>query len=406
MSKYIYYNNVVVAVIENGKIAFDAEGVEKSGMPSSWRPHIEQHLLNALPEGIRLEVLTAHVSNGAEKPNRSIEFIPWIDELPGKFSVGSSSDPREDGEIKRYIPLPETVQEGAVTSRLSAAWLHPQSSVRVHKKPSFSGYQDKFVAKLTVENGETILSVPKSDERGNVIVKPGNPELPYVAENEFICMKVAQRLGFSVPRVFLFQQPDAASEIERKRKHFLIERFDYSTDKEGNSQKLTVTEIASLMNLSSETKYDTTTEELFQTARNNLNAEGLKTFARMYFLGVLVGNGDMHAKNFSLILDPEDRSYRSSPLYDCLCTSIYGFNDTLILPLGNTNRPKPAEIISFMQSFLSIDEMKDMAESVPNALDAILPLAFDSEVHNIKTAQKRLRCAIVERTRAMLKALT
>jgi hypothetical protein len=125
----------------------------------------------------------------------------------------------------------------------------------------------------------------------------------------------------------------------------------------------------------------------------------------MYFLGILVGNGDMHAKNFSFILDPEDRSYRPSPLYDCLCTSIYGFHDTLVLPLGNTNRPKPAEIITFLRSFLSIDEMKDMAEGIPRALDAVLPLAFDSEEHNVQTARKRLRGAITERTRSMLKAI-
>jgi hypothetical protein len=185
----------------------------------------------------------------------------------------------------------------------------------------------------------------------------------------------------------------------------LIERFDYTTDKEGVSQKLTVTEMASLMNLSSETKYDTTTEELFQTARSSLNSEGIKTFARMYFLGILVGNGDMHAKNFSFILNPEDRRYSPSPIYDCLCTSIYGFHDTLALPLGNTNRPKPLEIIAFLRSFLSIDEMKDMTEGISRALDAVLPFAFDSEEHNVQTARKRLRGAIVERTRSMLKAI-
>jgi hypothetical protein len=367
-------------------------------MPPGWKPHIERHLLNALPEGARLEALASLVSDGAEKTCHPVDLIPRIDELPGRFSVGSRS-----AELKRYVPMPENVP--AVTSRLSAAWLHPRSSVRVNAKPSFSGYQDKFIAKLAVENGEATLSVPSSNERGNVIVKPGNPELPYVAENEFACMETAKLLGFKVPRVFLFRQPDAASEIERKRKHFLIERFDYAPDKDGNYQKLTVAETASLMGLSSETKYGTTTEELFRTARNSLDSDGLKTFARMYFLGILVCNGDMHAKNFSFVLDPEDRSYTPSPLYDCLCTSIYGFNDTLALPLGNSCRPKLSEIIAFMKSLVSPGEMRELAESVPAALDAVLPLAFDAETHSARTAQKRLRNAIIGRSRSMARAL-
>ncbi|MDR2179923.1 MAG: HipA domain-containing protein [Synergistaceae bacterium] len=408
MAKYIYYNDVVVATVEDGKISLDAEGIEKSGMPLSWRPHIRQHLLNALPEGIRLETLAALVSEDGAEILRAADLVPWVDELPGRFSAGNSPTPADTGEIERYVPIPEDVTEGTVTSRLSAAWLHPQSPVRAKRKPSFSGYQDKFVAKLAVENGKPILSAPAPGERGNVIVKPGNPQYPFIAENEFVCMQLAKGLGFHVPRVFLFRQPDAASEIERKRKHFLVERFDYTLnqiDKAGKFKKLAITEMAALMNLTSKTKYDTTTEELFRTAQSSFDSEGLRIFARMYFFGILTGNGDMHAKNFSLVLDPGDRSYRPSPLYDCLCTSVYGFNDMLALPLGNSNRPKPAEVTAFMRSFLSDGEMEKMATGILGALDALLPLAFDSEAPAIQTARKRLRNAIANHTRSILKAI-
>ncbi|MDR3331872.1 MAG: HipA domain-containing protein [Synergistaceae bacterium] len=407
MPEYIFYDKIVVATIKDGKIIFDSAGIEKSGMPSSWKPHIERHLLNALPEGVRfdsLAVLASRNGDGAEV-DRPIELVPWVDDLPGRFSAGNTSVYPDDGGFRHYVPFPELIAEGRVQSRLSAAWLHHQSEIRTKTKPSFSGYQDKFVAKLSVENGQPVLSIPMPNERGNVIVKPGNPDYPYIAENEYTCMKLAQRLGLNVPRIFLFRQPDAASEAERHRQHFLIERFDYAADSEGNPRKLSTTEIASLMDLSSETKYDTTTDELFSTAQSNLGMEDMRIFARMYFLGVLVGNGDMHAKNFSLILDPEDGSYHPAPLYDCVCTSIYGFNDILALSLRGTNRPKFAAIIDFMALFLPVEEMRGMALGVKYNLDSAAELAFDSDNHSMQTARERLKGAITQRTASILKMI-
>jgi serine/threonine-protein kinase HipA len=49
----------------------------------------------------------------------------------------------------------------------------------------------------------------------------------------------------------------------------------------------------------------------------------LEDLLRALTLNVLIGNGDAHAKNFSLLLSPSG-ALRLSPLYDLLCTVHYG----------------------------------------------------------------------------------
>ena len=48
----------------------------------------------------------------------------------------------------------------------------------------------------------------------------------------------------------------------------------------------------------------------------------------------IIGNGDMHLKNWSLIY-PDGQSAVLSPAYDFLCTTVYLTNDELALKLGN-----------------------------------------------------------------------
>jgi hypothetical protein len=113
----------------------------------------------------------------------------------------------------------------------------------------------------------------------------------------------------------------------------------------------------------------------------------------------------MHTKNFSLILNPEDRSYSLAPLYDCLCTSLYGFHDVLALPLNGTNRPKIETAVKFMEAYLSLEEMRDMALGVNRNLEPVLKLAFSADAAKEQTAQKRLQGAITERNLSVLKVI-
>ena len=193
MTSYIYYDGVIVAAIEEGRVTIDPAGVERSGMPLKWVPHIKRLLENSLPEGLRKDTLVRLAARHGTTPSDSLELIPYIADLPGRFSAGDSRKHEKHGEAaRRFYPLPDKLPSVAIESRLLLAFFDPLSEPRVNEKPSFSGYQDKFTAHLTVEGDKLFLSpVDQETERGNVIVKPAHLKYPFIAENEYICMELA-----------------------------------------------------------------------------------------------------------------------------------------------------------------------------------------------------------------------
>src|SRR5262249_10843866 len=66
------------------------------------------------------------------------------------------------------------------------------------------------------------------------------------------------------------------------------------------------------------------------------NPESVEDLLRATTLNLLIGNGDAHAKNFSLIHD-KSGSLRLAPLYDLLSTSIYG-DEKLAMSVDNVQR--------------------------------------------------------------------
>ena len=60
-------------------------------------------------------------------------------------------------------------------------------------------------------------------------------------------------------------------------------------------------------------------------------------FSKRLMFSAIVGNGDMHLKNWSLLY-PDGRTPELSPAYDLLCTTVYIENDGLALRLGSAKR--------------------------------------------------------------------
>gem|GEM_PF-6346042 len=407
MKKYIFYNKILVAAIENGEIVLDPNGIENSEMPSSWKSKVKWLLLNALPEGFRYSDsirCIAHRDSYDYKWGGVIGLINYVDELPGHFAV-RDTPVFCDEPVRRYAPLPDALppvlQRGGaqeVQSRLSPDLFDWQSDARRNMKQSFSGYQDSFVAKLSTEEGRLILSSPSPAERGNAVVKVSNHfSYPFIAENEYACMKLAESLGFNVPRVFLFYQPD----LKQPRFHFVIERFDYAAGKDAEPQKLEICEMAALMGLEAENKYSAGSEEFFEFAQNFLDTTEIKKLARMYFFGILICNGNMHAKNFSILFNKDEKPCLA-PMYDMLNTQMYERRilqnvlnrhtvrmkelrdsdslNMLALPMGKARDSNPSlgGVIKFLESYIDKDEMYQMARGVRENLSAALNSAFQN----------------------------
>jgi len=192
-------------------------------------------------------------------------------------------------------------------------------------KMSIQGVQPKLSARLSVKSS----SLEIVDIKGTFILKPQSDIFKEVPENEDVTMKMAKILGIDVPLTGLVFSKDGSLS-------YFIKRFD----RYGTNKKKHLEDFAQLTNNTRETKYNWSMEKLIPVIDSNCTfplIEKRKLFRRMLFC-FLIGNEDMHLKNFSLIM--HDNIIELSPAYDLLNSTISMERATeeFALPLAGKKR--------------------------------------------------------------------
>ncbi|NQV38264.1 MAG: HipA domain-containing protein [Candidatus Marinimicrobia bacterium] len=192
-------------------------------------------------------------------------------------------------------------------------------------KTSIQGVQPKLSARLSVKSS----SLEIVDIKGTFILKPQSDIFREVPENEDVTMKMAKILGIDVPLTGLVFSKDGSLS-------YFIKRFD----RYGTNKKKHLEDFAQLTNNTRETKYNWSMEKLIPVIDSNCTfplIEKRKLFRRMLFC-FLIGNEDMHLKNFSLIM--HDNIIELSPAYDLLNSTISMERATeeFALPLAGKKR--------------------------------------------------------------------
>lgn len=166
--------------------------------------------------------------------------------------------------------------------------------------------------KTALENGHqgrlTILDALD----GNYILKPQNIQYPQMPENEHLSMKLAELFKIDIVPVNMIRL--VSGEL-----CYITKRIDRNQDGSKNHM------IDFLQILGLEDKYKGTMEMLGKTI-GNLSANTLLDKLRFFELTIfnyIIGNNDMHLKNFSMWLN--NNHWTLSPAYDLL-------NVKLILP--------------------------------------------------------------------------
>jgi serine/threonine-protein kinase HipA len=188
-------------------------------------------------------------------------------------------------------------------------------------KMSIQGVQKKLSAKLRIKD-ECFEIV---DQKGQFILKPQSDIYPELPENEAITMTLAKTIGLEIPIHGLVYSKDNSLT-------YFIKRFD----RIGHNKKLALEDFAQLSGEDRHTKYKSSMEKVITVI------EQFCTFPKIEFVNLfkltlfnfLVGNEDMHLKNFSLIT--RDRKISMSPAYDLLNSSIAQKNtkEEIALPLN------------------------------------------------------------------------
>lgn len=196
---------------------------------------------------------------------------------------------------------------------------------------SLAGIQLKFSAIMESSGG---LTIPADGMNGSWIVKLPSARFPAVPENEFVMLALAKKIGISLPKNHLIDiqkikglPEDIAIMVG---KALAVERFDRNV----NGARIHMEDFAQIFGLFPEDKYH---HRSYANIAAVLWAEtgeaGTFEFIRRLVFSVLIGNADMHLKNWS-VLYPDGRTPVLSPAYDFVATLSYIPNDHLALTFG------------------------------------------------------------------------
>ncbi|KGK00539.1 HipA domain-containing protein [Thalassotalea sp. ND16A] len=273
---------------------------------------------------------------------------------------------------------------------------------------SISGVQRKLF--MTLENGVLKPVV----ENGLYIVKPSPQKFPELAENEHAIMCLARAVGLDVADCSLIP-------FENGERAYVTKRFDITA----SGQRLFIEDGASLCNIHPKHKgddslsYENTLKELYQ-ASGNQKTVLLNAFNQVLF-SFIVGNSDLHLKNFSMYREPTSNTTTMNnftPIYDVLSIAPYPAYDGEYMTLSLLHSELDSNFSSSYESygyytfhdFLLLAEniglgekagasfIKKLASKVEQTADVVMQNSFCSaNLREIILKRIKERCSCLKR---------
>ncbi len=257
---------------------------------------------NLLPEG-RLRELIAQ-QNGVSIRREAQLLLTIGHDLPGAVTVKLQQDP---GENAAFVTKREQVSTPSSDS--GSLWRFSLAGVAL--KFSFVREAQRF-------------TIPGTDARGgDWIIKLPDANFEDVPQNEFAMMSLASAVGINVPAIELVSRerlptlPDylwpRASEMA-----FAIRRFDRDCER----IPVHMEDFAQVRGVWPDAKYQSSFESVASICYRGRDREALMEFTRRLVFNVLIGNGDAHLKNWTLLYLDQSKP-TLSPAYDLVSTIPY-----------------------------------------------------------------------------------
>jgi serine/threonine-protein kinase HipA len=198
---------------------------------------------------------------------------------------------------------------------------------------SLAGVQLKFSAVMEASGG---LTIPAHGIGGSWIVKLPSTQFAAVPENEYVMLELARAIHIQVPEIRLVGvadiqglPPDAA---RMQGQALAVERFDRAA----GGRRIHMEDFAQVFGLFPDDKYGSRSyANIAAVLWAETGDSGTYEFLRRLVFSVLIGNGDMHLKNWSLLY-PDGRRPILSPAYDFVATLPYITDDRLALSFGGS----------------------------------------------------------------------
>lgn len=280
---------------------------------------ISPWLANLLPEEEQLQVLTR--SLGLDQADVLAVLAEIGGDTAGALSFGAATD----RALWAYAPLTSFYDTAdpllALERHFEDLGLRPflvgeegvrQSLAGGQKKSALAVLDETGKPVLRLPQGGDVLAIPLNGAPSTMVVKPDNPNLPGITENEVWCLRMAQAIGIDAAQVTILQSS--------KRTAIGVLRYDRRIGRSGQLLRLHQEDFAQANGLPPGRKYERGTrpgldlKTLLETGRHVSATDALALLDQVIF-NILVANTDAHAKNYSLIL-PVGAAPRLAPLYD------------------------------------------------------------------------------------------
>lgn len=260
-----------------------------------------------------------------------------------------------------------------------------------------SGVQAKLPVSLRSDDAGVHVGLGDLRHPASHILKFPAADFPKIVENEWATMELARRAGLETAPVAMVAFP-AESRYHPRGRSLLVERYDIPTRaalrRSAPGIRLMLQEDAcALLLLPREDKYDTSMERIAAAlmeaglSENPKKKNGLWAFLRHVVFSWVTGNGDLHAKNVSIMRffvpgrlggAPSVDRVEYTPLYDLVNTRLYIPKDEFALPVdGQRQNLRMKSFVALASRWGGarsevLTAIEEVGEGVRRHLDAVL----------------------------------
>lgn len=319
-----------------------------------------------LPEGRRLTALRSALKTSADD-DFSMLLAVGADPI-GDVQIVVAGEPRPLFGSNHQEPKPFAEQS---FTELFARAIGPNPD-----QGGIAGVQDKVSGQM--------LSLPVNLTHGAFILKLDPVDYPHLVANEAFFLRMANECGITTTKWQMIHDRDG-------RNGLLVDRFDRVQLQDGRLGALPCEDACQVLNRYPGDKYALDTETVLAGLARYCPAQrvALRNLLRQLIFAIITGNGDLHAKNFSLLCT--DGEWKVSPAYDLPSSYVYG-DSTLALAIAQSRQSQVSrKMLIALGPKLGLPEravtltIDDMVERAQPWLDRVTDLPFDARrIHDLK----------------------
>jgi serine/threonine-protein kinase HipA len=259
---------------------------------------------------------------------------------------------------------------------------------------SLGGVQEKLLLTRMIDGswGRPVDGTPSTH-----ILKPEIARFPNTVENELFCMRVASHLGLPVAAVDTF--------TIGTRTLLVVERFDRVMHPDGTVDRVHQEDFCQATGTTSDKKYEDdggpSLRRIAELLQGAATPDAVEDLLRAVTTNVLIGNGDAHAKNFSIMHQPSG-ALTLTPMYDLMCTLHYG-DDRLAMYIDNVHRTNRVTAQRLANEAARWGLSRDRAATIINELLQNAPTAIETARNETEGVPEEM-VAVVKRQLTQLQA--